>query len=139
MNKRYSHFLLAGALLLTVGGCGGSGLYKATGRLTYKGQPVPSTWVIFQPEDQHKRASRGLTDDNGNFTVTHSKTEFGILPGKYTVCLKYRVTAQEETHEIPPKANKDLRAVIDKYAEPEKSTLHYEATKNGQVFDIELQ
>jgi len=46
-----------------------------TGRLTYKGEPVPSTTVKFCPDEEGKRPSQGVTDDQGNFTLTNSMTE----------------------------------------------------------------
>jgi hypothetical protein len=139
MNRHNCWRLLAPVLLVVLGGCGSSGLYKTSGRLTYKGQPVPSTYVIFQPEDPAQRASRGLTDDDGRFKLTHSQTEIGCLPGQHTVVLKYRVSAQEELHEIPPKASKELQAVIASYGDVKRSPLRYEINKNGQVIDIDLK
>ena len=56
MKTRYLFLPLALALLVSAG-CNRSGLVKATGRLTYKGQPVPSTYLTFHPEDVHKRPS----------------------------------------------------------------------------------
>jgi hypothetical protein len=139
MNLRTTSYLAALAFLAASSGCGNSGRFDATGRLMYKGKPVPSTYVTFQPEEQGKRASHGLTDDDGQFTLTYSRTETGVLPGRHTVFLKYYVSSAEEVHEIPPKASKELRAVIAKYGDPTKSPLHYEVTKNGQVFEINLE
>jgi hypothetical protein len=107
--------------------------------LTYKGQPVPSTYVVFQPEEEGKRASRGVTDDNGHFMLTNSKSDTGALRGRYTVVLQYHMTAEEETGHIPPKAPKELKAVIARYSDPKTSPLHYEITKNGQVIEIDLE
>jgi hypothetical protein len=76
------------ALLLpffALAGCNRSGLVNATGRLTYKGQPIPSTYVVFQPEDVTKRPSHGLTDDDGRFTLTNSKSLTGVYLGPNTV------------------------------------------------------
>src|SRR5262249_29531330 len=67
MAARYHWLWLAGALLFAGAGCGGSDLVNASGRLTYKGQPVPSTYVTFAPQEEGKRASVGLTDSDGNF------------------------------------------------------------------------
>jgi hypothetical protein len=125
------------ALLLGVGGCSGDLVY-ATGRLTYKGKPVPSTLVIFLPEDGSRR-STGLTDDDGNFIMRFSRTHSGVKLGKHTVYLRYDVSAEEETHQIPPKASAQLRAVIARYGDPKTSPLHYEVAHNGQVFDITLE
>jgi hypothetical protein len=127
---------LALALAL-LSGCNRSPLVQAKGRLTYEGKPVPSTYVIFHPMEEGKRESHGLTDDDGNFSLTFSRTEEGVLPGMHRIQLRYNVSGQEETGEIPPKANKQLRAVIDRYGVEKKSTLTYEV-KGGEFFDIKL-
>src|SRR5262245_50584957 len=93
IHLRHTGLFLA---VLTLGGCNRSGLVNASGRLTYKGQPVPSTYVVFQPEDATKRASHGLTDEDGRFTLTNSKTLTGVYPGPNTVSLRYYVSADEE-------------------------------------------
>jgi hypothetical protein len=126
------------SMLLAVGGCNRSGLANATGRLTYKGQPVPSTYVVFQPEDTTKRASHGLTDDDGRFTLTNSKSLTGVYLGPNTVSLRYHLTADEEMGKMPPKASKELKAVIARYADSKTSKLHYEVKKDGDFFDIQL-
>jgi hypothetical protein len=125
-------------LLLAAGGCNRSGLVDVKGRLTYKGQPVPSTYVVFQPEDTSKRPSHGLTDDDGYFTLTNSRSATGVYLGPCTVSLRYHVSADEETGKVPPKASKELKAVIAKYAESGKSPLHYDIAKSGQFIEIEL-
>jgi len=138
MNRRHRVLLAAGLLLVAAGGCNKSGLYQASGRLTYKGQPVPSTYVFFHAAEEGKRDSQGLTDDNGQFSLTNSRTLKGVLPGKHTVVLRYYISAEEELHKIPPKASKELKAVIAKYSDPSTSTLRAEVTKDGQVIDIEI-
>jgi hypothetical protein len=140
MKTRNCWHLPTLALLLAAGGCSRSDLVSATGTLTYKGQPVPSTWVIFQPDEEGKRASRGLTDDHGNFTLTNSRTDKGVLRGKHTVFLKYHVGAEEEMGTAPPKASRELKALIGgKYGDPKTSPLHYEVSKSGQHFEINLE
>src|SRR5207244_5580136 len=117
MMTRNRWHLLALALLLGLCGCRGSDLVNATGKLTYKGQPVPSTYVTFLPEEEGKRASHGLTDDEGNFTLTYSRAETGVLRGRHTVFLSYRVSAEEEMGKAKPKASKELKAIIAKYSD----------------------
>lgn len=127
------------ALFLAASGCG-SGLYQAGGRLTHKGKPVSSTVVIFQPDDPGQRASRGLTDDDGRFSLTHSRSETGVLPGKHTVLLKYYVSAEEELGEIKPKEPAAVRKLISgKYADVDKSPLKCEVSSNGQFFELEME
>jgi len=138
MNRPCHYLAAALAAVFAAAGCSGQ-FVKVTGRLTYKGQPVPSTYVIFQPDEEGKRASRGVTDDDGRFMLTTSKSDVGALRGRHTVFLKYHLTAEEEMGHTPPKASKELRAVIAKYADPKTSPLHYDITGNGQVIDIDLQ
>jgi hypothetical protein len=139
MNFRTGYLLVALGPLLVAGGCNRSGLVEASGRLTYKGQPVPSTYVMFLPEEEGKRTSQGVTDDNGNFRLVNSRSATGVLLGRHTVVLKYHLTTDEELHKIPPKASKELKAIIAKYGDPEKSPLHYEITHSGQVIEINLE
>jgi hypothetical protein len=139
MTRRTRRLAAGLALLLAAGGCNRSGLVEASGRVTYKGQPVPSTYVIFQPEDEGQRASTGLTDDDGNFKLDNSRSFSGVYRGKHTVVLKYYVSADEELGKVKPKASKELKAVILKCGDPDKSPLHYEITTSGQVIEIELQ
>ena len=125
--------------LLALAGCNRSGLVSATGRLTYKGQPIPSTYVVFQPEDATKRPSHGLTDDDGRFTLTNSKSLTGVYLGPNTGSLRYHLTADEEMGKTPPKASKELKSVIAKYGESKTSKLHFEVKKDGDFFDIVLE
>jgi hypothetical protein len=124
-------------VFLAANGCSGSGLVDATGRLTYQGKPVPSTQVTFLPEDGG-RPSHGVTDDDGNFTLKYSRTLSGVARGKHTVFIKYDLSVEEELKKIPPKASKELRAVITKFGDPKTSPFHYEVTQSGQHFDIKL-
>lgn len=139
MTMRTGWLLAALAPVLALGGCNSSGLINASGRLTYKGQPVPSTYLTFWPAEEGKRASTGLTDDNGNFKLSFSRQEEGVLPGHHTVFLRYYVSMEEELGQIPPKASKELKAVIAKYGDLKTSPLKYEVTKNGQSIEINLE
>jgi hypothetical protein len=137
MQVRMKRQAAALVLLLAVSGCG-SELVNASGRLTYNGHPVPSTLVMFQPDDGSRR-STGVTDDDGQFTLRFSRTQTGVKRGPHTVVLKYEVSAAEELDRKKSKASKELKAVIARYADPKKSKLHYDVTENGQFFDIKLE
>jgi hypothetical protein len=136
MTKRQIWPVAALVLILSVGGCNRSGLVKVRGKLTYQGRPVPSTLVTFQPDDG-SRPSKGVTDDNGNFTLRYSRTEGGVSRGHHTVYLTYHVSNEEELHQIEPRASKELKAVIARYGDVQKSSLHYEIT-GAQSVDINL-
>jgi hypothetical protein len=129
--------LPAFVLLLMVSGCG-SRLVKVTGRLTYKGEPVPSTDVFFVPDDGSRR-SHGVTDDDGRFTLKFSRNEVGVSPGAHTVFLKYDVSNDEYNGVIKPKASKELKAVIAEYGDVKSSNLHFTVTHTGQVIEIDLK
>jgi hypothetical protein len=126
------------ALLLAAGGCGGRGLVKVTGTLTYKGEPVPSTLVTFQPDDR-SRASKGVTDDGGHFTLHYSRQEAGATRRPCTVFLTYVVSNEEIAGTKKPKISKEMKAAIARYGDPKTSTLHYEITTNGQFIPIQLE
>ncbi len=138
MKTRKRWHLAALALLLAGSGCGGP-LVNATGRVTYKGQPVPSTYVTFQPKEEGQRASTGLTDDDGRFKLSYSRTEPGVLRGQHTVFLTYYVSVDEELRTIPPKASPELKAVIARYGDAKKSPLQHEITTSGQFIEIQLE
>ena len=103
-----SKLIVAFALLAMACGCSNNnGRVDATGRLTYKGKPVPSTYVIFNPVVKGKRASHGLTDDDGNFKLTYSRTETGVLLGTHHISLKYNVRRRKNSTPSPPKPTKN--------------------------------
>jgi hypothetical protein len=137
MTRRICWPLLALLLLLVVVGCGDSHLVKVTGRVTHKGQPVPSTKVVFAPDDG-SRTSHGVTDDDGKFTLKFTRSTVGASRGPNTVFLTYDVSADEETHKIPPKASKELKEVILRYGDLKTSKLHYDVTKDDQFIEINL-
>lgn len=139
MNRRTCLSLLAGAFLLAATGCGGRTLYQATGRLTHKGQPVPSTYVVFLPQQEGQRPSRGLSDADGNFKLTNSRTETGVLPGKHKVYLEYYVAADEEMGTVKPRVPAEVKKLMSSKYNSEKTPLEFEVSKNGQVFEIAIE
>jgi len=138
MTTRTCCRLAAAALILSAAGCGGPKLVPVPGRLPHQGKPVPSTCVTFWPLEEGKRASLGVTDDDGNFTLAYSRQEPGVLLGQHIVFLRYDVSLDEELHKIPPKASKELKAVIAKYGDVKASPLRAEVTGSGQFIEINL-
>ena len=137
MNVRHA-WSVAAALVVAAGGCGAPRFVEVSGKLTHKGQPVPSTQVTFMPDDG-SRPSKGLTGDDGNFTLRYSRTQSGATRGPCTVFLTYVVSNEEELKQIPPKASKELKAVINRYSDPKTSGLHVEIAKSGQFVPVELE
>src|SRR5438309_1831850 len=117
MKVRHVVSLAALALLLAAGGCARSPYVKVKGKVTWKGQPVPSTLVTFLPEDG-SRSAKGLTDDKGAFVLRYSRTQLGATRRRCTVVLQYVPSNEEELGKVPPQASRELKAVIERYREP---------------------
>jgi hypothetical protein len=137
MKRSILWFLPALGLLLVAGGCSRSDLVHASGRLTYKGKPVPNVWVKFHPDDKGKRPSQGITDEDGKFQLSNSRAETGVFLGKHSVSLKYRAAADEEPQRAS--ASQEMKNAVASYGDPATSGLHYEITRSGQQVNIELQ
>src|SRR5438552_10024537 len=125
MKTRFLWPLLTVALAVALAlgsGCGGP-LVSATGRVTYKGEPVPSLLVQFWPVDG-QRMSVANTDADGKFTLSYSRTEPGVLRGEHVVTLAYAPTEAEERSGA--KVSKEVRAILAKCSDRKTSPLKYE-------------
>ncbi|MCS7305831.1 MAG: DUF4198 domain-containing protein [Thermoguttaceae bacterium] len=79
-------FLGLWLLLVVLPGCGGSDrpkTYPATGKVIYRGQPVPDAEVTFVPT-KGPMAS-GKTDAQGQFQLSTFSPNDGAVAGEYTV------------------------------------------------------
>ncbi len=134
-------------LPLGLAGCGGEpGVVKASGKVSYKGQPVPSGTVFFTPETPGKRGAQGTIDSSGNFTLGTYATNDGAYSGKH----KVTVVAQGPDKPVPPKMKgkmmpEDMQGSGDplvpkKYFSPGTSDLSAEVTEGGKnYFEFELK
>jgi major membrane immunogen (membrane-anchored lipoprotein) len=84
---------LSVSAVVVVVGCGDdSGLgrrYKVTGKVTYKGAPVPHGTVTFvptKPPPPEGRAATGQITD-GSFSLSTTGNDDGALPGEYNVAI----------------------------------------------------
>jgi hypothetical protein len=124
-------------LLIAVSGCGDPRYVQVKGRVTYKGQPVPSTYVTFVPPDG-SRHSRGLTDEKGEFTLRNSHQQMGVLLGHHTVYLTYNPSGEEENGKGTPRADKQMQKAIARHGDPSKTELQADVIANGQFIEIKL-
>lgn len=84
--RRILSIAVAAALLPAIG-CG-KDTYTVKGRVTIDGKPVKKATVRFLPDnEQAPRLAWGLTNDNGEFTMSTFKPEDGVLPGVYRVTI----------------------------------------------------
>lgn len=73
-----------------------------SGKVTYHGEPVSEAIVIFSPSDNQGRGATGLTDANGNFSVsTGGTTKKGALIGEYGVTIIKTVLVDPSGKTIP--------------------------------------
>jgi hypothetical protein len=113
-----------------------------SGTLTYQGQPLESFRVSFYPE-QGDRASSGLTDASGKFTIGTNKEGDGAPVGNYRVVVAFAPpTADDNTADMPiddpSKLPKPKIKVPAKYSNPEKSGLTQEVPKGG-LTDLKIE
>jgi hypothetical protein len=108
--------------VLGVAGCGESGpkIVKVSGVATYKGDPVPSLLLNFQPEKG--RPSWGVTDANGRFTLEYDAKNKGAVVSTHTVSATYRANTPDEEMGVA-KRHPAVRPITEKYSDSEKSPL----------------
>jgi hypothetical protein len=138
-------------------GCGGddSGLgrrYKVTGKVTYKGEPVPKGTVNFLPTKPPVPEGRAATGEikDGYYSLSTTGNNDGALPGDYNVAIvaldidlssalaategKARVGSKDFQKAI--KSGKNL--VPTKYGLGETSGLKATVDASGKAFDFDL-
>jgi hypothetical protein len=71
--------------------CSGGGLNSATGKVTYKGDPIKGAIVIFHPKNAAMNSQRpsGVTDESGTYTLM-TGTKAGAPPGDYVATVVWR-------------------------------------------------
>jgi hypothetical protein len=123
------------AVLVAAVGCdSGPKIVKVAGVATYKGEPVPSLLLNFQPDTG--RPSWGITDAKGRFALEYDAQHKGALVGRHTVSATYRAsTPDEEMGAVKP--HPAIKAITAKYSDSEKSPLKVEIT--GPTDNLEVK
>jgi hypothetical protein len=119
-------------LLIYFSGCKPSLPYEIvsfSGTVTYQGQPVPNTEIIFAPEVG--RSSNGRTDANGRFTMIYTVQYNGVQKGKGKFFFQIsRMIGDTNTSE--------LQKVLKKYG-AENTPLQFDIQKAEKNFEIKLE
>jgi len=145
--------LLLAVLTLTIcaAGCGSTPqsdhptTYSVAGTVTMNGEPVADANVNFQLTDGSRGAS-GLTDQQGNFSLTTFTAGDGALPGEYRVAItKFEKPPQEtQVPEDHPDYNPNVATFVPrnllpaKYANPQTSELTATVTEGANTVKFEL-
>lgn len=119
-------------------GCGASGPAKGSvsGKVTYKGQPVPKGTVTFVAVDAKGRNATGAINPDGSFTLQTENPGDGAILGDYKVTISARddvVLDYTPTKPVPPKM-----LAPAKYESPESSGLTATVKSGSNTFNWEL-
>jgi len=137
------------ATSLTAIGCGGGKYAAVSGKVTANGEPVPMVRLVFAPQvvgENHTPGpySKGVTDENGNYTLTTRYDEPGAVPGPHKVGFEWAdiefdtmSTLQEQLAEVKGDAVKT--AAVQKSIDEVKQKMQSRPKVNfGMVFEIEI-
>ena len=136
-----------------VAGCGGAvkgapKLYRVSGTVTYKGQPVAGAKVMFMG-DGTKAPAVGVTDDAGRYSLS-SLAGSGAVEGKHVVAImkesepdpaaKVNMSMEEaaEAAKKPAKTGAGTSLIPAKYQKPETSGLEFVVKPESNTIPIEL-
>jgi hypothetical protein len=129
-------------LVLAAFGCG-SGTGQVTGKVTYKGQPLPSGTVLFH--GPARRIDHAVIASDGTYTIpdvpvgpvkiavkSHSK----LPPGMFKAAGKAPYV-QPLPKELPPEAK--FIPIPERYSDPDRSGLECLVQGGRQTHDLTLQ
>jgi hypothetical protein len=138
--------------LLAIAGCGDDEFgkrYSVKGTVKYKGQPVASGTITFDPLDAEKGRSASGTIEQGAYRLSTAGESDGALAGKYRVKIMSRNVdysqvkanagggAGRQTDIL--KANKAAKDLIpSKYSTIETSGLNAEVKTESNTIDFDL-
>jgi hypothetical protein len=152
LAKRVGGLLLAlGTLTSLLVGCGG-GEGTVSGKVLFKGNPLPGGRVMFRPTDTQQNAVSAVIDAYGNYELTAPAG-----PGVFTVDNRelkkvqhpdkpnipgFKPTEKHTTevpHETPGKIPGQYIEIPSKYYAVETSELKYTVTRGAQTYNLELK
>lgn len=129
--------LCLAVLILFSTGCGDRvKLGRVSGRITYKGQPVPSGVITFLPNPSGPPATAAIQSD-GTYTLQTPDVGDGAMLGKHAVM----IMALRETPAMGPEEREPLPPPIIpiKYGNTSTSGLTAEVNEGDNTIDFELK
>lgn len=105
-RTRYAAYLAVAILTMSANGCGGKGdgpqRYHVSGKVTFRGKPVPKGFITFRPDNskQNTGPGSGAAIENGEYTLENGK---GVVGGPYIVEITGSdgVPFEEEGEKVP--------------------------------------
>ena len=124
------------ALLLCYCGCSGSSSNFGTveGTVTLDGKPLSGVSVMFYPESG-ARSSAGQTDENGKYSLRHTRDTEGAVIGKHRVTISTEDLADRD-EEV---ATKKRKALPLKYTDQNKTELSETVESGNNTIDFPLK
>jgi hypothetical protein len=126
--------LLAGAI-----GCGPPLMGPVSGRVTFKGKPVPMAVVCFQPRS--RQIGVGVTDNDGRYRLSSKKPLDGAYGGRHAVSVyPWQLAVGQEpldpAYTPPPEDRTDIPS---KYRTPHTSPLSADVVAGREnTIDLDL-
>jgi hypothetical protein len=140
-TAQYRRRALALALLAVAAiplGCGKSGpeMARVSGKVTYKGQPVPKGTITFVSSDPGRRNATGVLAPDGTYRLQTEEPGDGAMLGDY----KVTVSAHDEPvlDYIPAKPVPKKLLVPETYESPQASTLKATVVRGSNTCDFDL-
>jgi hypothetical protein len=107
-----------------------------TGKVTYKGQPVPKGTITFVTLDKNGRNATGAIQPDGSYKLQTEDPGDGAQLGEYNVTVSAR--DDEILDYTPPKPIPPKRLVPEKYERPQTSGLTKKVERGKNNIDIPL-
>lgn len=118
-------------------------VYPGIGQVLFNGKPVAGAKVNFHPVTGTHSAF-GVTDDNGEFSLTTFNPEDGAIGGEHEVSVSkretYIVRNPENPEILPPLVYEEYSLLPERYGAPEESGLTAtvaESDDNTYLFELE--
>ena len=134
-----SAFLFLALFSLAAIGCRESSpdLCPISGKLTYKGQPMPNVYLRFEPDDlSTKSTSMAVTDEKGKFEMFIGSTP-GVFRGKVKVFCDDPLAAMGSKTPMPGDIEPAYRELCEKYGAG-KSTYELVIDKPNKKLELKL-
>lgn len=153
MSRRAAATFACLTLICTLG-CGGGGpdkfqkarpkTTKASGTVTYNGQPLADAIIVCAPKAVGEKAvsATATSDSSGNFSLQAFPPENGAAPGDYLVTIQKNakaetVAAKPGSHDQPA-AGPPKSLIPEKYGKAETSGLTLTVPEGGKT-DIKFE
>lgn len=116
-------------MILLLAGCGEAGpeLHALSGKVTYKGQPVPQARLVFHPQFTGPNwMPVATTDTAGAFAASTKVPGDGMIPGRYKVTVVWHPQATDDDdgpNHLPTKYASQTSTPLEVQASPDSSVL----------------